>query len=72
MKWTRPFLDPLKPLGQDAARQIFIDIADEIHETKDIDTLLLLADNMPLSIDLVAHLVDSEGISSVLSRWETQ
>jgi hypothetical protein len=72
MQWTHPFLEPLKPLGQDAARQTFIDIADDIHETRDIDTLLLLTDNMPLAIDLLANLVDSEGIPSVLSRWETQ
>jgi hypothetical protein len=72
IQWTRPFLAPLKPLGPNAARQTFIDIADEVHQTKDIDTLLLLTDNMPLAIDLIANLVDSEGIPSVLSRWETQ
>jgi hypothetical protein len=72
VRWTRPFLEPLKPLGQNAARQTFIDIADDIHDTKDIDKILLLADNMPLAIDLMAHLADSEGVPSVLSRWETQ
>ncbi|KAJ7465512.1 hypothetical protein FB451DRAFT_1486947 [Mycena latifolia] len=72
IRWTRPFLEPLKPLGQNAARQMFIDIADDIHETKDIDKILLLTDNMPLAVDLIANLVDSEGIPHVLSRWETQ
>jgi hypothetical protein len=72
MRWTRPFLGPLKPLGQDAARQVFIDITDDIYETKDIDKVLLLADNLPLAIDLMANLVDSEGIPTVLSRWESQ
>jgi hypothetical protein len=72
VQWTHPFLQPLKPLSQDAARKIFIDITDDIHETKEIDKVLLLADNMPLAIDLIAHLVISEGISRVLSRWETQ
>ncbi|KAJ7466358.1 hypothetical protein FB451DRAFT_1260710 [Mycena latifolia] len=72
VRWTHPFLEPLKPLGLDAARQTFIDIVDDIYETKDIDKILLLADNMPLAIDLIAHLVDSEGIPSVLSRWETR
>jgi hypothetical protein len=67
-----PFLGPLKPLDQNAARRTFIDIADDIHETQDIDKMLLLADNMPLAIDLIAHLADSEGIPSVLSRWETE
>jgi tetratricopeptide (TPR) repeat protein len=72
VRWTRPFLETLKPLGQDAARQMFIDITDDIHRTEDIDKILLLVDNMPLAIDLIANLVDSEGMSSVLSRWETQ
>jgi hypothetical protein len=72
VRWTRPFLEPLKPLNQHAARQTFIDIADDIHETEHIDKILLLADNMPLAINLIAHLADSEGISSVLSRWETE
>jgi hypothetical protein len=72
VRWTHPFLKPLKPLNQNAARQTFIDIADDVHETKDIDKILLMADNMPLAINLIAHLADSEGIPSVLSRWETQ
>jgi hypothetical protein len=71
IRWTHPFLEPLKPLCQNAAHQMFLDIADDIHETEDIDKILLLADNMPLAIDLIAHLADSEGIPSVLSRWET-
>ena len=72
VQWTHPFLQPLKPLDQDAARQTFIDAADDVHKTEEIDKILLLADNMPLAIDLIAHLANSEGISSVLSRWETQ
>jgi hypothetical protein len=72
IQWTRPFLEPLAPLDQDAARQIFIDITDGIYETKDIDKVLLLADNIPLAIDLIANLVNSEGIPSVFCRWETQ
>jgi hypothetical protein len=39
---------------------------------EDIDKVLLLVENMPLAIDLIANLVDLEGIASVLSRWETQ
>jgi hypothetical protein len=72
VRWTRPFLEPLKPLAQDAAHQTFIDIVDDIHKPDDINKILLLADNMPLAINLLAHLVDSEGIPSVLGRWETQ
>ena len=59
-------------MAQEATRQTFIDITDDIYETNDIDKILLLADNMPLAIDLIAHLAVSEGIPSVLSRWETQ
>ncbi|KAJ6511865.1 hypothetical protein DFH09DRAFT_1433734 [Mycena vulgaris] len=72
VQWTRPFLPVLKPLTQAAARQTFIDIADDGHNSDDIDKILLLTDNMPLAIDLVAHLVDSEGCSQVLARWEEE
>ncbi|KAJ7926152.1 P-loop containing nucleoside triphosphate hydrolase protein, partial [Mycena leptocephala] len=70
MAWTHPFLPTLKPLEQDAARQTFIDIADSTHDPKEVDKVLSLTDNMPLAISLIAHLVDSEGCSHVLSRWE--
>ncbi|KAJ6592283.1 P-loop containing nucleoside triphosphate hydrolase protein, partial [Mycena vulgaris] len=70
--WTRPFLSALKPLTQAAARQTFIDIADDAHNSDEIDKVLLLTDNMPLAIDLMAHLVESEGCSNVLARWEDE
>ncbi|KAJ6533275.1 hypothetical protein DFH09DRAFT_1284454 [Mycena vulgaris] len=70
--WTRPFLPALKPLTQAAARQTFIDIADDCHGGDDIDKVLLLTDNMPLAIDLMAHLVESEGCPNVLARWEEE
>ncbi|KAJ6536758.1 hypothetical protein DFH09DRAFT_1401371 [Mycena vulgaris] len=72
VRWTRPFLPALKPLKQDAARQTFIDIADDCHNGDDIDKVLLLTDNMPLAIDLIAHLVESEGCPNVLARWEEE
>ncbi|KAJ6529159.1 hypothetical protein DFH09DRAFT_1285359 [Mycena vulgaris] len=72
VQWTRPFLPALKPLTQAAARQTFIDIADNGHDSDDIDKVLLLTDNMPLAINLMAHLVDSEGCSQVLARWEEE
>ncbi|KAJ7453442.1 hypothetical protein FB451DRAFT_1519766 [Mycena latifolia] len=71
-RWTHPFLEPLKPLALDAARQTFIDIADNGHTLGEIDRILLLVDNMPLAIDLIAHLVDCEGYASVLDRWEKE
>ncbi|KAK7030030.1 hypothetical protein R3P38DRAFT_2524023 [Favolaschia claudopus] len=34
--------------------------------------LLHRTDNMPLAVNLLGHLVDYEGITSVLNRWETE
>ncbi|KAJ7800599.1 P-loop containing nucleoside triphosphate hydrolase protein [Mycena leptocephala] len=70
--WTHPFLPLLKPLEQAAARQTFIDIADNRHDPNEVDKVLSLTDNMPLAISLIAHLVDSEGCAHVLSRWEEE
>lgn len=58
VNWTRPFLPPLKPLAQDSARQVFVDIADDKYETEEVDRVLLLADNVPLVINLLAHPAD--------------
>ncbi|KAJ7223417.1 hypothetical protein GGX14DRAFT_307667, partial [Mycena pura] len=69
--WTHPFLPALKPLPLDAARQTFADITDNVDDAKDIDKILLFTDNMPLAINLIAYLVDYEGLSTVLTRWET-
>jgi phosphoribosyl-AMP cyclohydrolase len=59
-------------LEQDAARQTFIDIADNTHNPEELEKVLALTDNMPLAINLLAHLVDSEGCFNVLSRWEEE
>ncbi|KAF7339021.1 hypothetical protein MVEN_01978300 [Mycena venus] len=72
VSWSQPFLPPLQPLSDNAARQMFFDIADDFHETKDLDQVLHLTQNMPLAIDLIAHLVDHEGCASVLARWKTE
>ncbi|KAJ7021439.1 hypothetical protein C8F04DRAFT_1241334 [Mycena alexandri] len=72
VQWTRPFLPPLLPLAQDAARKMFIDIADNRYSLEEVDQVLSLTDNMPLSISLLAHLVDVEGCPEILSRWETE
>ncbi|KAJ6582208.1 hypothetical protein B0H19DRAFT_1061649 [Mycena capillaripes] len=42
LQWTHPFLPPIKPLKQEAARQTFIDIADDQHDLEDIDKILTL------------------------------
>ncbi|KAJ7866313.1 P-loop containing nucleoside triphosphate hydrolase protein, partial [Mycena leptocephala] len=70
--WTHPFLQPLKPLEQDAAWKTFIDIADNTHNPEEVNKILALTDNMPLAINLLAHLVDSEGCSNVLSGWDKE
>ncbi|KAJ7758678.1 P-loop containing nucleoside triphosphate hydrolase protein, partial [Mycena metata] len=72
VQWTRPFLPSLQPLTQDAARRMFIDIVDDKHSLEEVDQVLGLTDNMPLSISLLAHLVDIDGCSEILSRWETE
>ncbi|KAJ7037962.1 P-loop containing nucleoside triphosphate hydrolase protein [Mycena alexandri] len=72
VQWTRPFLPPIQPLTQDAARRMFLDIADDKHSLQEVDQVLALTDNMPLSISLLAHLVDVEGCPEILSRWETE
>ncbi|KAJ7900897.1 hypothetical protein B0H13DRAFT_1883201 [Mycena leptocephala] len=62
----------IMPLGQAAAQQTFIDIADGFHDRDEMDQVLLLTDNIPLVINLIAHVVDEEGCTSVLSRWEKE
>ncbi|KAJ7826882.1 hypothetical protein B0H14DRAFT_3144805 [Mycena olivaceomarginata] len=70
--WTHPFLPPLEPLSDDAAYQTFMDITDNAYAIEDINQLFQFTDNMPLAVDLIAHLVDYEGLSNVLTRWETE
>ncbi|KAJ6563061.1 P-loop containing nucleoside triphosphate hydrolase protein [Mycena vulgaris] len=72
VRWTRPFLLPLGPLSDTAARQTLIDITGDYHNSKDIDRVLSLTDNLPLAVDLIAHLVDSDGCSNILARWEIE
>ncbi|KAJ7482625.1 hypothetical protein FB451DRAFT_1442105 [Mycena latifolia] len=72
VRWSHPFLEPLKPLTQEAARKTFIDIVDDGYTVEDMDKVLLLAGNMPLAIDLIAHLVDYDGLESVMHHWETE
>ncbi|KAJ7472748.1 hypothetical protein FB451DRAFT_1469730 [Mycena latifolia] len=67
VRWTRPFLPPLTPLTPIAARQTFIDIADDIHDDSDIDELISLTDNLPLALNLVANVAGSEGCADGIS-----
>ncbi|KAK7028506.1 hypothetical protein R3P38DRAFT_2936835 [Favolaschia claudopus] len=70
VRWTRPFLPPLMPLSDDAAQQMFMDIADE--DLEEMDKLLGFTDNLPLAVELLAHLVIYDGAPSVLARWEIE
>jgi hypothetical protein len=70
--WTHPFLLPLMPLSDYAAAQTFIDIMDISQGEQDIKELLSFTDNMPLAVDLIAHLAEYEGCGNVLARWKTE
>ncbi|KAJ6452788.1 P-loop containing nucleoside triphosphate hydrolase protein, partial [Mycena sanguinolenta] len=72
VRWTHPFILPLEPLSDNAAQQTFIDITDNAHSIEEFSQLLSFTDNMPLAVDLLAHLVDYEGLENVLARWETE
>ncbi|KAJ7849464.1 hypothetical protein B0H13DRAFT_1906145 [Mycena leptocephala] len=60
VRWSHPFLLPLQPLKHHAAQQTFIDITEDHHNPEEVDRVLSLTDNMPLAINLIAHLVDVE------------
>ncbi|KAJ7454180.1 P-loop containing nucleoside triphosphate hydrolase protein [Mycena latifolia] len=72
VRWTRPFLAPLKPLSYEAARQTFLDISDERESNSDIDELLRFTDNLPLAVSLIANIVSYEGSETVLQRWKEE
>ncbi|KAJ7260565.1 P-loop containing nucleoside triphosphate hydrolase protein, partial [Mycena rebaudengoi] len=72
VKWTRPFLAPLEPLSNVAARQTFIEVADDSHDDSSIKELLGLTGNLPLAVSLIASVVGSEGCAQALSRWKLE
>ncbi|KAJ7239117.1 P-loop containing nucleoside triphosphate hydrolase protein, partial [Mycena rebaudengoi] len=72
VKWTRPFLAPLKPLSYVAAWQTFIEVADDDHDDAGIKELLELTGNLPLAVSLIASVADSEGCAQALSRWKLE
>ncbi|KAJ6510989.1 hypothetical protein C8R45DRAFT_1068835 [Mycena sanguinolenta] len=72
VQWTRPFLLPLQSLSDAAAQQTFLDITDNFYTVEDLNPILRFTDNMPLAVDLIANLVDYEGIETVLARWKTE
>ncbi|KAF7354376.1 NB-ARC domain-containing protein [Mycena venus] len=72
VQWTHPFLMPLQPLTDPAALQTFIDIADDHHEESLVRQLLDLTENLPLAVNLIAHVAAYEGCPMTLSRWRTE
>ncbi|KAJ7159686.1 hypothetical protein C8R46DRAFT_1287162 [Mycena filopes] len=70
--WTRPFLLPLEPLPHAAALQVFEAITDNSDLSDEKTQLLQFTENIPLALDLMAHLVEYEGLSNVLARWKTE
>ncbi|KAK7040420.1 CTLH domain-containing protein [Favolaschia claudopus] len=72
VRWTRPFLPPLGPLSNDAARQTFLDISDESEDNTDLDDLLPLTDNVPLALSLIANIASLEGSARVIVRWRNE
>ncbi|KAJ7448904.1 hypothetical protein FB451DRAFT_757703 [Mycena latifolia] len=72
VKWTRPFLQPLKPLDDDAALQTFLDIADDDYEACSVRELLDLSGNLPLAVSLIANVVAYDGCDATLVRWRTE
>jgi hypothetical protein len=69
VRWSRPFLPVLRPFWDDAARRTFMEITDGAYDGPEVTTVLKLTDNMPLAVELIAHLVDHEGCQNVLDRW---
>jgi hypothetical protein len=55
-----------------AARQTFIDLADDGHDDSSIKKLLELTGNLPLAVSLIASVADSEGCAQALSRWQLE
>ncbi|KAJ6468889.1 hypothetical protein C8R45DRAFT_769177, partial [Mycena sanguinolenta] len=70
--WSRPFLSPLNPLANEATQQMFIDITDGSCTSKDMGQLLQLTDNIPIAVDLIAHLAEYESCDTILARWKAQ
>ncbi|KAJ7276949.1 P-loop containing nucleoside triphosphate hydrolase protein, partial [Mycena rebaudengoi] len=72
VKWTRPFLAPLKPLSNVAAQQTFVEVAGDGHDDASIKELLELTGNLPLAVSLIASVAGSEGCPHALSRWKLE
>ncbi|KAJ7278930.1 P-loop containing nucleoside triphosphate hydrolase protein, partial [Mycena rebaudengoi] len=72
VKWTRPFLPPLKPLSASAALETFIDVADNTHRQDSVKQLLEFTGNLPLAVNLIASVVSHEGCDGALTWWKSE
>ncbi|KAJ7309468.1 hypothetical protein DFH08DRAFT_1049812 [Mycena albidolilacea] len=72
VQWTHPFLLPLQPLSVEAAQQTFMEITDNVYRKEEVEKIFQFTDNMPLAVDLIAHLSDYEGLANVLAGWDTE
>ncbi|KAJ7750745.1 P-loop containing nucleoside triphosphate hydrolase protein, partial [Mycena maculata] len=72
IKWTRPFLQPLTPLSNSAALQMFMDIADADPDDSQVQSLLNFTGNLPLAVGLMANVAGYEGCDRALARWEQE
>jgi hypothetical protein len=72
VKWTRPFLAPLKPLTDEAAMQTFADIAEDSHDERSVKDLLQYTGNLPLAVNLIAGIASYEGCENTLNRWKAE
>jgi NB-ARC domain len=66
-KWTQPFLEPLRTLDHDAAKKVW----EQITGYYDIfsEKLLEAVENVPLAVDLLAHLAQGQRALSKL-LWD--
>ncbi|KAJ7898707.1 hypothetical protein B0H14DRAFT_2557196 [Mycena olivaceomarginata] len=58
---------PWEPMQSRGGVEEFLSLLTDV-----LHVALIFTDNMPLAVDLIAHLVDYEGPSSVLNRWEAE
>ncbi|KAJ6549061.1 P-loop containing nucleoside triphosphate hydrolase protein [Mycena vulgaris] len=75
LRWTRPFLQLLKPLSRDAAIKTLSDIVDddESDETRaQADEVLDFTDNMPLAVTLIGAIASYEGYAQFIARWKLE
>ncbi|KAJ7765369.1 P-loop containing nucleoside triphosphate hydrolase protein [Mycena metata] len=75
VRWTPPMIQPLQPLDYSDARKIFLDIVDHTwlpHEEADLVELLAFTGNLPLAVNLLAHVADVEGGSDLLCRLKKE